>query len=187
MPRLALIDGLSRNIFDPSHLTALRLAVCLRLFPQCRRDDGALIIPLYKDEPAMVANLVMSTLAAGGVLKATDPFSHRIVYSAAMVGIVGLWKFGATLLEPCRETLRWLQSQDPQLDFEWEQQFIAMAIDLGRGNDMAQDVMTKQRTALAELEDKMTRCVLCEGSFKWEDLTIAECSGGHRYRKLFIP
>jgi len=134
----------------------------------------------------MVANLVMSILTAGKVLKARDPFSHRIIYSAAMVGIVGLWKFGATLLEPCREALRWLQSQDPRLDFEWEQQFIATAIDLGRSDGVAQDVVTKQQTALTELEDKMTRCVLCEGSFKWEDLTIAECSGGHRYRKSSI-
>ncbi|RPB20572.1 hypothetical protein L211DRAFT_812968 [Terfezia boudieri ATCC MYA-4762] len=184
--RLALIDGLSRNIFDPSHLTALRLAVCLRLFPQCRRDDGTLIIPLYKDEPVMVANLVMNILAAGRVLKARDPLSRRIVYSAAMIGIVGLWRFGATLLEPCWETLRWLQSQDSQLDLEWEQQFIASAIDLEKGNEMAQDVLTKQLAALTELEDKMTRCVLCEGSFKWEDLTIAECSGGHRYPRCAI-
>ncbi|KAF8421488.1 hypothetical protein EV426DRAFT_575817 [Tirmania nivea] len=181
MPRFALIDGLSRNIFDPSHLTALRLAVCLRLFPQCRRDDGTLIIPLYKDEPAMVANLIMNILAAGRVLRARDPFSHRIVYSAAMVGIVGLWIFGPTLLEPCREALRWIQSQDRQLDFEWEQQFITTVINLGKGNEIAQEFMNEQRTALTELEDKMTRCVLCNGTFKWEDLTIAECSGGHRY------
>jgi len=134
----------------------------------------------------MVANLIMNILAAWRVLQARDAFSRRIVYSVAMVGIVGLWKFGATLLEPCREALRWLQSQDPQLDFEWEQQFITTAIDLGKGNEMAQDAMTEQRTALPELEDKMTRCVLCEGSFKWEDLTIAECSGGHRYRKSSI-
>jgi len=134
----------------------------------------------------MVANLVINTLAAGRVLKARDSFSHRIIYSSAMVGIVGLWQFGEKLLEPCCEALRWLQSQNPQLDFGWEQQFIATAIDLGKGNVMAQEVMAEQRTALIGLEDKMTRCVLCEGSFKWEDLTIAECSGGHRYRESFI-
>ena len=178
IPRSALVDRASYAMYNPSFLTASRLATCMRLFPQRRRDDGSLIVPLHKDNPAAVKALILSILWVGRILKPADLQSQQIIYSASMVGIVGLWHIGDALLGPCQDALSWLNSQRHQLDFLWEQDFITKANDqVGHGPTEEECV------ALGGLNDKMMHCTICGGSFRWEDLVVAECSGGHRYRK----
>lgn len=165
-------------MYNPSSLTASRLATCMRLFPQCCRDDGSLIIPLQKDDPTTVKTLILSILWVGRILKPTDLQSQQIIYSISMIGIVGLWQVGNAVLEPCQEALSRLSSQRHQLDFEWEQNFIAKA-----KNHAEHELTTEECAVLGGLKDKMMHCTVCGGSFRWEDLVVAECSGGHRYRK----
>lgn len=117
------------------------------------------------------------------MLKFQDRLSQRVIYSAAMIGILGLWQFGSTVLQACREALSWLVSLNPELDFDLEEDFIAKAMASAESSGPGTEFMTEHQITLNDFEDKMIRCVMCDGRFKWEDLVIAECSGGHRYRE----
>lgn len=180
--RSALVDAVSYVMYNSSSLTASRLATCMRLFPQCCRDDGSLIIPLHKDDQKIVKTLILSILWVGRMLKPADLQSQQIIYSASMIGIVGLWQVGDAILGPCQEALSWLNSERNQLNFGWEQNFIARAKDSARNG-----FTVEERAILGGLKDKMMHCTICGGSFRWEDLVVAECSGGHRYRKNAPP
>ena len=180
---------LSQTMFSQPSLNAIRYSDCLRLFPQARSKDGSLKIPLEKDDPIIVANLVANVLAASRILPCGDDLSRKVVYTTAIIGAMGLWQFaGGALLGICRDSLRNLQGQVEGLDLKVEMSFIeeriAERISTHAAGIEESKLGEDQRELLRTLKDQLTKCKECHGVFQWEDLKVAECSGGHRYRKF---
>ena len=83
-------------------------------------------------------------------LKAHDSISCRIA---------GLWYLGKYILEPCQVAIKWLKTQDSNLDFGWEQLYGHY------GREACQTKWCRRQN------DEMQQCA---GAFKWEDMIIAE-------------